>query len=101
MRPAATHMTSDAQNIASVVATRLNAHCVPQPWVKTHGYHHGVATRRGPLSTPYIPFVELDPVALEEFAIFLLEAFRAVMLALPLDVFSHRRDVRPAHRKGA
>ena len=51
-----------------------------------------VATGRK--SAPYLPFIKFDLVRLEQLAIFFLERFRAMMLALPLNVSNSRRQVR-------
>ncbi len=62
-----------------------------KPWVKTHGYHRCVATRRGTRhnglrSIPKIAFVIMDFVFNQERPIFLLEGLDSMMLALVTDV---------------
>ena len=69
-----------------------------QPTVcQSHFAVRGVATGRK--SAAYIPFIKFDRMQLEQFAIFFLERFRAMMLALPLNVSNDRRQVRLAQRK--
>ena len=63
-----------------------------------------LAVRRvatGRKSAPYIPFLKFDLVQLEQFAVFLLERFRTIMLALPLNVSNFKRQGRLVHRRCA
>ncbi len=66
-------------------------------FVSPHFTVRRVATGRN--SAPYLPFIKLDLVQLVQFAIFFLERFRAMMLALPWSLSNYRRQVRLAHRK--
>ncbi len=49
--------------------------------------------------SPNIPFIKFDLVQLGQFAIFFLERFRAMMVALPWKMRNYRRQVWLAQRK--